>query len=45
MCHEELIGAVLKIVIFVRVSGRVNVVLEHPADNKFIECTLAAGAD
>lgn len=43
--HEELIEAVLKIVQFVKVTKKVNVVIEHPADDKFIECALAAGAD
>jgi putative PIN family toxin of toxin-antitoxin system len=43
--HEELIEAVLKIVKFVEVTNKVNVVLEHPADDKFIECALAARAD
>lgn len=45
MCHEELIEAVLKIVRFVKVTRRVEVVLEHPADDKFIECALEAKAD
>ncbi len=42
--HEQLIEAVLKIVKFVKVTKKVKVVLEHPADDKFIECALAAGA-
>ena len=45
MNHEELIEAVLKVVRFVQVSRRVKVVLEHPADDKFIECALEAKAD
>ena len=45
MCHEELIEAVLKIVRFVQVTRRVKVVLEHPEDDKFIECALEAKAD
>jgi uncharacterized protein len=45
MCHEELIEAILKIVRFVKVTRRVKVVLEHPADDKFIECALEAKAD
>jgi uncharacterized protein len=43
--HEELIEAVLKVVKFVEVTKKVNVVMEHPADDKFIECALAARAD
>ena len=43
--HEELIEAVLKSCKFVKVTKKVKVVLEHPADDKFIECALAAGAD
>ncbi len=45
MRHEELIEAVLKVVQFVQVSRRVKVVLEHPADDKFLECALEAKAD
>lgn len=45
MCHEELIEAVLKVVSFVKVTRKVKVVVEHPADDKFIECALAVGAD
>lgn len=44
LLHEELIEAVLKIVKFVKVTKKVNVVFEHSADDKFIECALAAGA-
>lgn len=43
--HEELIEAVLRVVKFVDVTQKVSVVLEHPADDKFVECALAAGAD
>ena len=45
MNHEELIEAVLKVVQFVQVTRRVKVVLEHPADDKFLECALEAKAD
>jgi putative PIN family toxin of toxin-antitoxin system len=47
LLHEELIEAVLKVVKFVEVevTKTVKVVLEHPADDKFIECALAARAD
>jgi putative PIN family toxin of toxin-antitoxin system len=44
LSHEELIEAVLKTVKFAKADKKVNVVLEHPADDKFIECALAAGA-
>lgn len=40
----DLIAAVLKIVKFVEVKPVVKVVLEHPADDKFIDCAIAAGA-
>lgn len=43
--HEELIEAVLKVVKFVEVTKKNSVVVEHPADDKFIECALAARAD
>ncbi|MCX8177152.1 MAG: putative toxin-antitoxin system toxin component, PIN family [Candidatus Bathyarchaeota archaeon] len=43
--HKDLVEAVIKVVRFVEVSKRVSVVVEHPADDKFIECVLAAGAD
>lgn len=43
--HEDLMEAILKIVNFVKVTKKFNVVLEHSADNKFIDCALAAGAD
>ncbi|MGA2386707.1 MAG: putative toxin-antitoxin system toxin component, PIN family [Candidatus Bathyarchaeia archaeon] len=42
---EDLIEAVLKIAKFVKVTKRINFIVEHPADNKFIECAQAAGAD
>lgn len=42
---EDLIEMVLRIGKFVKVSKRVNVVKEHPADDKVIECAYAAGAD
>jgi uncharacterized protein len=43
--RKDLIEAVLKIAKLVKVTKKVNVVHEHPADNKFIECALAAGAE
>lgn len=42
---EELIAAVLKVVKFVEVDKKVDVVAEHPADDKFVECALTAGAE
>lgn len=45
MSHEKLIEAVLKVVQFVEVTRPVRVVLEHPADDKFLECALEAKAD
>ena len=43
--REDLIETVLRIGKFVNVTKRVKVVREHPADDKFLECVLAAGAD
>ncbi|MEM3551280.1 MAG: putative toxin-antitoxin system toxin component, PIN family [Candidatus Bathyarchaeia archaeon] len=45
--HKNMIEALLKVVKFVKVkvANRVSVVVEHPADDKFIECALASGAD
>lgn len=40
-----MIEQVLKIAKFVEVTKKVEVILEHPADNKFVECALAAQAD
>jgi putative PIN family toxin of toxin-antitoxin system len=42
--HEDLIEAVLKVGKFVQVKQKVDVVVDHPADDKFIECALEAGA-
>ena len=42
---EDLIENVLKIAKFVKVTKKLNVVVEHPADDKFIECASAVGAD
>jgi len=44
LLHQDLIEAVLKVGKFVNVAQRVKVVLEHPADDKFIDCALAAKA-
>ena len=30
---------------FVKVTKRINFIAEHPADDKFIECAQAAGAN
>ena len=43
--RQEMIEQVLKIAKFVKVTTKVEVVNEHPADNKFIECALAAKAN
>ena len=43
--HEELIEAILRFVRFVEVASRVKVVLEHPADDKFIDCAVEAKVD
>lgn len=43
--REDLIETVLRIGKFVKVAKKANVVREHPADDKFLGCALAAGAD
>jgi len=43
--REDLIETILKIAKFVKVTKKDNVVREHPADDKFLSCALAAGAD
>lgn len=43
--RRDLMEAVLKVCRFVKETKKVNIVEEHPADNKFIECALAAYAD
>ncbi|MEM2889358.1 MAG: hypothetical protein QXR63_05020 [Candidatus Bathyarchaeia archaeon] len=45
LSHKDLVEAVLKVAKFVEVPKRVIVVLEYLADDKFIECTMVAGAD
>lgn len=42
---EDLIKAVLKNAKFVKVTKKLHVVLEHSADDKFIECAQSANAD
>ena len=43
--REDLIESVIRIGKFVKVTKKVDVVREHPADDKFLDCALAAGAD
>jgi putative PIN family toxin of toxin-antitoxin system len=43
--REDWIESVIRIGKFVKVTKKVNVVREHPADDKFLDCALAAGAD
>ena len=43
--RDQLIETVLKIAKFVKVTKKVKAVLAHPADDKVIECALAAKAD
>ena len=40
-----MIEQILKIVKFVKVTNKLEVIQEHPADNKFLECALAAKAN
>jgi putative PIN family toxin of toxin-antitoxin system len=42
---KDLIEAVLKNAKFVKVTKKLHVVEENPADNKFIECAQTANAD
>ena len=42
--HEDLIETILRIAKFVKITKKIKVVSEHPADDKFIECAFAAGA-
>jgi putative PIN family toxin of toxin-antitoxin system len=43
--REDLIETILKIAKFVKATKKFNAVREHPADDKFLSCALAAGAD
>ena len=43
--RQDLIEQVLKNAKFVKVTNKVELIKEHPADNKFLECALAAKAD
>ena len=45
LSRETFIQTVMRIAKFVKVSKKLDVVREHSADNKFVECALAAGAD
>ena len=40
-----MIEQVLRIAKFVEVANKLEVIQEHPADNKILECALAAKAD
>ena len=42
---DDLIEQVLKIAKLVKITSKVDVIKEHPADNKFLECALDAKAD
>lgn len=42
--HQDLMEAVFKTAKLVSTTRKVNAVKEHPADNKIIECALAAHA-
>ena len=43
--REDLIETIIKIGKIVKVTKKLNVVHEHPADNKFIECAWASKAN
>ena len=40
-----MVEQVLKIAKFVFATSKIQIVQEHPADNKFLDCALAANAD
>ncbi|MCL4429411.1 MAG: putative toxin-antitoxin system toxin component, PIN family [Candidatus Bathyarchaeota archaeon] len=43
--REDLVAQVLKNAKFVKAPSKVQIIQEHPADNKFLDCALAADAD
>jgi hypothetical protein len=43
--RDQLLEAVLRIARLVKATKTVNVICEHPADNKFLECAQASEAD
>jgi uncharacterized protein len=45
MRREALMEQVLKNSKFVKVTNKVKVICEHPADDRFLECASAANAD
>jgi uncharacterized protein len=45
MRREDLMEQVLKNSKFVKVTNKVKVIVEHPADDRFLECALATDAD
>jgi uncharacterized protein len=45
LTHENVMSWVLRTGKMATILGKVKVVQEHPADDKFIECALAADAD
>ncbi len=45
LSRETLIQTVIRIVKFVKVTKKLDVVREHSADNKFVECASVAGVD
>ena len=44
LSRETFIQTVMSIAKFVKVTEKLDVVREHSADDKFVECALAAGA-
>ena len=45
LSREDIIALIVKLAIVIQVTEKVDVVYEHPADNKFIECALAGKAN
>ena len=45
LSRDQLVETVLKIAKFIKVTKKIKAVLTHPADDKVVECALAAKAD
>ena len=43
--RQDLVEQVLELVKFTKVANKISVIQEHPSDNKFLECAIAAKAD
>jgi len=45
LSRDRLVETVLKIAKFIKVTKKIKAVFAHPADDKIVECALAAKAD